>query len=1004
MNTMDTKQPFESYVGEKPYYQRSILQTTYDQSIKISGDVFRALGLKIKILITIIFGGLLISSVIFLSFSNIFNNELLIATNNEEFETPGDKLIGGLLTADFDERSCVSRYHQSLLYRKPSPYKPSEYLVSKLRSYEKLHKRCGPGTDSYREATKNLGHGGEKSVGECRYIVWVAVYGLGNRILTLASVFLYALLTERVVLVDQSKDISDLFCEPFPGTSWLLPLDFPLTKQIDGYNMGYSRCYGTMLNNHAISANSTPPHLYLHILHDSRDEDKMFFCAKDQAMIDKVPWLIVKANVYFVPSLWFNPALQAELTKMFPQKEASFHLLGRYLFHPTNQVWGIVTNYYNAHLARADERLGLQIRIFSDQPGYLQHVMDQVLSCTQREKLLPQVATKEGPKANVSETPKLKAVLVTSLYPEYSDRLKKMFSERPSSTGEIIEVYQPSGERYQQTDKKLHDQKALAEMYLLSLTDKIVTSARSTFGYVAHSLGGLKPWLLYQPKDATAPDPPCVRSTSMEPCHLTPPSHGCDAEWGTDSGKVVPFVRHFFCALGVKMKLEITTVTCLVLCSVMLLSFFIIFNRQLLDATVIIDSKDSGEPDDKLLQGLLTADFDNDSCLSRYQSSSLYRKASPYKPSQYLVSRLRSYEMLHKRCGPGTYAYKRATEKLVHEENLSTSVGECRYIVWVAVSGLGNRMLTLTSVFLYALLTERIILIDQRRDISDLFCEPFPGTSWLLPLDFPLTDQLDSFNREDSRCYGTMLKNHAINSTMAESIPSYLCLYLLHDYEDHDKMFFCETDQNLIRQVPWLVFNTNLYFIPSLWLIPSFQTELNKLFPQKETVFHHLSRSSSHYTSRNPKLKAVLVTSLYREYSENLRSMYWEGPSSTGDMVQVYQPSQEMYQQTDNKLHDQKALAEIYLLSLTDNLVTSDSSTFGYVAQGLGGLKPWILHKPKNHTAPDPPCVRAMSMEPCFLRAPLYGCQAKTVKNNPFVMYCEDRVTGLKLVDSADEF
>ncbi|AAD39294.1 Hypothetical protein [Arabidopsis thaliana] len=499
----------------------------------------------------------------------------------------------------------------------------------------------------------------------------------------------------------------------------------------------------------------------------------------------------------------------------------------------------------------------------------------------------------------------------------------------------------------------------------------------------------------------------------------------------------------------------------------MQLSFFNIFNYQLLDATTN-GSKDSRKSKDKLLGGLLTADFDEDSCLSRYESS-LYRKPSPYKPSRYLVSKLRSYEMLHKRCGPGTEAYKKATEILGHDdENHSTkSVGECRYIVWIAVYGLGNRILTLASLFLYALLTDRIMLVDQRTDISDLFCEPFPGTSWLLPLDFPLTDQLDSFNKESPRCYGTMLKNHAINSTTTESIiPSYLCLYLIHDYDDYDKMFFCESDQILIRQVPWLVFNSNLYFIPSLWLIPSFQSELSKLFPQKETVFHHLARYLFHptnqvwgmitrsyngylsraderlgiqvrvfskpagyfqhvmdqilactqrekllpevfvletqvtNTSRSSKLKAVLVTSLYPEYSEILRQMYWKGPSSTGEIIQIYQPSQEIYQQTDNKLHDQKALAEIYLLSLTDYIVTSDSSTFGYVAQGLGGLKPWILYKPKNHTAPEPPCVRAVSMEPCFLRAPLYGCQAKKVNITPFVMYCEDRITGLKLVDS----
>uniref|UniRef100_A0A1J3JJ98 Fucosyltransferase n=2 Tax=Noccaea caerulescens TaxID=107243 RepID=A0A1J3JJ98_NOCCA len=518
---------------------------------QISGEAIRSLGLKMKILITVIFSGLLIWSIILLSFPKNFNDQLLDATNydSKRSETPRDKLIGGLLTADFDERSCVSRYHQSLLYRNPSPYKPSEYLVSKLRRYEKLHKRCGPGTDAYKEATKNLGHDdhenyANKSVGECKYIVWVAVYGLGNRILTLASVFLYALLTDRVVLVDQSKDISDLFCEPFPDTSWLLPHDFPLTKQqIDGYHRGYSRCYGTMLINHAINSTLIPPNLYLDIVHDSRDEDKMFFCPKDRTLIDKVPWLIVKANVYFVPSLWFNPTFRDELTKMFPQKETIFHHLARYLFHPTNQVWGMVTRYYNAHLARADERLGLQIRVFSHQNVYFQHVMDQVVSCAQREKLLPELSTQEDAKVNTSTNQRLKAVLVTSLFPEYSDNLKNMFWERPSSTGEIIEVYQPSGERFQQTDKKLHDQKALAEMYLLSYTDKIVTSARSTFGYVAHSLGGLKPWLLYQPRGKT-PDPPCVRATSMEPCFLTPPTHGCGAKKRIGSAKVVPFVRH----------------------------------------------------------------------------------------------------------------------------------------------------------------------------------------------------------------------------------------------------------------------------------------------------------------------------------------------------------------------------------------------------------------------------------------------------------------------------
>ncbi|CAN8293638.1 unnamed protein product [Cochlearia groenlandica] len=490
---------------------------------EISGMSF-----KLTVLIATCF---VLCSVLLLPSSNIFNRH-----------KSGHTTTGGLLATGFDEESCLSRYHQSSL-RKPLKYKPSGYLVSKLRSYELLHKRCGPGTDSYKRAIKQLGHKHEnrsRTADECRYIVWVPNAGLGNGIISLVSAFLYALLTERVILVDNLKGIRDLFCEPFPDTSWLLPPEFPLMNQTDRFDRGHSHCYGTMLENHVINSTTIPSYLYLHLVHDYSDQDKMFFCEEDQTLIRKVPWLIVKSNLYFVPSLWLIPSFQTELIKIFPQKDTVFHHLSRYLLHPTNQVWGMVTRSYNAYLSRADEILGIQIRIPDTSLGYLQHFMDQILSCTQREKLLPELAAKEESQlTNTSSSQKLKAVLVTSLRPEYSENLKRMFWEQPSSTGEIIKVYQPSGEMHQQTGKKLHEQKALAEIYLLSLADNIVTSARSTFGYVAHSIGGLKPWLLYQPNNHKAPDkPPCVRAMSMEPCFHRPPLYGCQAQ----TFKITPFV------------------------------------------------------------------------------------------------------------------------------------------------------------------------------------------------------------------------------------------------------------------------------------------------------------------------------------------------------------------------------------------------------------------------------------------------------------------------------
>ncbi|KAL1207723.1 putative fucosyltransferase 8 [Cardamine amara subsp. amara] len=525
------------------------------------------------------------------------------------------------------------------------------------------------------------------------------------------------------------------------------------------------------------------------------------------------------------------------------------------------------------------------------------------------------------------------------------------------------------------------------------------------------------------------------------------------------------------------MKSFRTFITCsFVLCFVLLLAFSNNFTciRQPLDLDppylATNGSKNFQKPRDKLLGGLLDAEFDETSCLSRYQSS-LYRKPSRYKPSRYLISKLRSYETLHKRCGPGTEAYKRSVKLLDQEELASSSDELCQYIVWVPLAGLGNRILSLVSVFLYALLTDRVMLVDQRNDISDLFCEPFPGTSWLLPLDFPLTNQLDRFHWHSPRSYGNMLKHHVINYSTTERFPSYFYLHLVYNYGAYDQMFFCEGDQSLIKKVPWLIVKSDNYFIPFLWL--SFQTRLIKLFPQKETIFHHLARYLINPTnqvwglvnrfynaylsraderlgiqvrvfhrakslklvmdqivsctqgekllpeaeaaqeesqvmmnvSKTPKLKAVLVTSLNPDYSNNLKSLYWEGLSSTGDVIGVYQPSQEMHQLRNNKLHNQKALAEMYLLSLTDNIVTSAWSTFGYVAQGLGGLKPWILYKPVNYTTPDPPCGRAMSMEPCFHSPPPFNvCGTETWKRIvPFVKPCEDRVSGVKLFDSPED-
>ncbi|KAM7269330.1 hypothetical protein ACFE04_024827 [Oxalis oulophora] len=463
--------------------------------------------------------------------------------NSESTSLPKDELLGQLLASGFEPASCLSRY-QAASYRKISPYKPSSYLISKLRNYETLHKRCGPHTQSYNKSLEQLNAGHLVDSPDCKYLVWVSFSGLGNRILSLTSAFLYAFITNRVLLVDRGKDVPDLFCEPFPESSWLLPVDFPLTNQFSGFSQDSPNCYSKMLKNNALNASmkSVPSYLYLHLVHDYSDHDKLFFCDDDQALLEKIPWLVMKTDNYFVPSLFLTSSFALELSKLFPDKGAVFHHLGRYLLHPTNKVWGLITRYYDAYLARADERIGIQIRVFDTRPGPFQYVMNQILACTHGENILPALDLQGS--VNIQSERKTKAVLMTSLSSGYFEMTKNLYWENPTVTGDMIGVFQPSYEGYQQTEKGLHNMKAWAEMYLLSLTDKLVTSSWSTFGYVAQGLGGLKPWILYKPENETAPSPACRRAMSMEPCFHSPPYYDCKAKKGTDTGEIVPHVRH----------------------------------------------------------------------------------------------------------------------------------------------------------------------------------------------------------------------------------------------------------------------------------------------------------------------------------------------------------------------------------------------------------------------------------------------------------------------------
>ncbi|CAL1377078.1 unnamed protein product [Linum trigynum] len=442
------------------------------------------------------------------------------------------------------DQSCISRTQKASYQKKsPSPV-PSPYLLSKLRDYERRHKNCEPFSEPFNRTLKLLtGNSTTNSTeSDYRYVVFTLhVNGLGNRMLGLSSAFLYALLTDRVLLVDFGPDMADIFCEPFKNSTWLLPDGFPFRNQFYSPKFREAHSFGTLLRDNSNFTQSVPPLpppiLHLFLSYEYNDYDKLFYRDENQEFLQGVPWLTLRSDQYFVPYLFLMPRFRAELERLFPDKETVFHHLGNYLFNPSNQAWGLITRFYDAYLARADERIGLQVRVFNTKASPIPLVAKQLLKCTQSEGILPQLQVSTNSSfssvkvTNNTSSTKTKAVLIGSLYREFYEEMKYAYWTRASvdGGGESVGFHQASHEGSQNSESNSHNMKALADIYLLSLCDVLVTSRWSTFGYVAQAIGRVKPWILNVPNTNYSgdrlPERACRRAVSMEPCFHYPPSY-----------------------------------------------------------------------------------------------------------------------------------------------------------------------------------------------------------------------------------------------------------------------------------------------------------------------------------------------------------------------------------------------------------------------------------------------------------------------------------------------
>ncbi|CAM6124748.1 unnamed protein product [Calypogeia fissa] len=451
-----------------------------------------------------------------------------------------DRSMGGLLP-DFSTfeppDKCASRGHRSSTKPAPTPN-----LIQRLREYEALHRRCASQANKFNNTIVQLSLNSSSSEESCRFVVWIADNGWGNRLLSLVSTFVYALLTNRVLLLHRG-DMGRLFCEPFPDTSWLVPQSFPQSwfKNLSpDTEPGSQHQFGKQFN----TSFPSPAFSYVNLAGTYYQDDEMFFCDQGQEYLSSIPWLFMKSNNYFIPGLYFLSTFSPQLDELFPDKEAIFHILGNYLFHPSDRVWGWINRFRNGYLANSAKQVGIQVRTFYH--DYQPNFQEQLTRCYLENKVLPNLTTtKDHPEYDYNMgLDKVTSVLVTSLQPDYYENITDFYMSAPTEDGQVVSVHQPSHDGLQLTGRFVHDVKALAEIYLLSYSDVLITSGKSTFGYVAQGLGGVKPWILFKSWNINGHSPPCTYARSIEPCFHSPPRLDCKRTGvALDPAKQLPFVQ-----------------------------------------------------------------------------------------------------------------------------------------------------------------------------------------------------------------------------------------------------------------------------------------------------------------------------------------------------------------------------------------------------------------------------------------------------------------------------
>ncbi|CAM6043324.1 unnamed protein product [Sphagnum compactum] len=479
---------------------------------------------------------------------------------------------------------CTSREKLPLVYSRRKSTKDADHAnpawQAVFREYAILHRTC---TSKIRNVTKYLQERITRT--GCKFMVCDATEGsgLGNKMLVITSCFLYAVLTQRILLVPSSSLLCDIMCEPFEGSSWRIPdrrvlglgpsPDF--FASVDSFLA--TRGDDLLLQQHSKNVSAKVDMYATDVSDDWFFQPKnRFYCPTEQSFLSNVTCIGVVGCQYTIPKLFAMPSFRPTLESLFPTRMVLTDLL-RSLMLPVDSIWRAVEKVEAMQPDRADRRVGVQIRYFRGVEAFkkLHHGVDsRIRQCFLENGILPKQKRKpsgqvfhsiintngksltsrsgrkrfvdartssvadSGKKHDAIESPRSSnriTVFIASLHNSFEKSLTMDYLQNPPANGENVTIVQLS-KKLSQGYSVQDDAQAMVEMILLSFSDDIIVTPMSTFGGVAHAYGALRPWFVQippwyveNPNNISEPTgPPCVRAQTIDTCsHLPEKQFDC---------------------------------------------------------------------------------------------------------------------------------------------------------------------------------------------------------------------------------------------------------------------------------------------------------------------------------------------------------------------------------------------------------------------------------------------------------------------------------------------